>query len=190
MGPLTGTQRSTDQNPYQKVAGVFIKCTCTFNPIEVPMLLSILLIFGTSAVPKAALPRAVSTCLAEHSEVRLNSSQTPRYLRVHFSANGKPTLVLPVVYRGVAKSRVLICPADGTSVILGEPAGPKFSDMDGDNYMASKWRVCSRAEVLSMKKFYKGVPIPENESVCLTWEDGEALIYWNQGRYMWKSLAP
>jgi len=154
------------------------------------MLIPILFLIGASAVPKVALPHAAKMCLAEHSGVKLDSLQFPRFLRVHFSANSRVTLVLPVVYRKEAKSRVLVCPAGGPSVILGEPAGAKFSDMDGDDYMASKWGVCSRAEVLSMKKFYKDVPMPDNESLCLTWEDGEALIYWSQGHYMWKSLSP
>lgn len=136
------------------------------------------------------MPSVVSRCVAEHPEVRLDSAQAPPYLRVHFAEKGQETLVVAVVYRGATKSRVLVCPAEGASMILGEPAGPKFSDMEGDDYMASKWRVCSKEEVVALNKFYKGVPTPENEAVCLTWEDGEALIYFSHGRFMWKSLTP
>lgn len=154
------------------------------------MMFSLLLFLGGLAAPRNVLPGVVSRCVAQHPEVKLDSSQSPPYLRVRFLERGRGTLIVAVVYREVAKSRVLVCPAEGTSLILGEPAGPKFSDMDGDDYMASRWRVCSKEQVVALKKFYKDVPTPENEAVCLTWEDGEALIYSSRGRYMWKSLTP
>ena len=154
------------------------------------MFAPILLVLATFYAPKVTLPSTALKCLAEHSEVKLDLSQSPHFLREHFAAGGAATLVLPIVYRGAAISRILMCPVASPSVILGARDGLKFSDMDGDDYMATKWRVCGRTEVLSMEKFYKEVPMPENQSVCLTWEDGEAVIYWDQGQYKWKSLSP
>jgi hypothetical protein len=94
------------------------------------------------------------------------------------------------MYREKHASRALVCRADGSSQVLGVPGSQPFSDMYNDDYMSSEWRRCTRSEVLRMARNYRGVPAPENESVCLTWEDGEFLIYERGGRLLWKNLSP
>jgi hypothetical protein len=80
---------------------------------------------------------------------------------------------------------------DGKSMVLGpKGANPPFSDMDDDDYMSSDWRVCTKRDVVAMKKYYRDVPEPVNQAICLTWEDGAAIIYWDGSRFCWKSFEP
>jgi hypothetical protein len=137
-----------------------------------------------------SLPSGVTTCLAKHPEVELNPEQRPPYLKVRLSTAGQPDYVVAVVYREKHATRALLCRADGSTQVLGVPRAQPFSDMYNDDYMSSEWRRCTRGELLRMAKNYRGVPMPDNEAVCLTWEDGESLIYERGGRMLWKNLAP
>jgi hypothetical protein len=62
--------------------------------------------------------------------------------------------------------------------------------MKNDNYMSSDWRVCSKKDLAELRKYYKDVPDPTNQAICLVWEDAEALIYWDGKQFRWKSLWP
>ena len=97
---------------------------------------------------------------------------------------------MAVTYREQQASRALLCRADGSSQILGVPGSKPFSDMYKDDYMSSEWRRCTRSELQRMTRSYRGVPAAENEAVCMTWEDGESLIYERGGRILWKNLSP
>lgn len=136
------------------------------------------------------LPPAVSACLAKHPEVELNQEQRPPYLKVHFGAESLWDYVVAVTYREKHAVRALLCRGDGATQILGVPGSQPFSDMYSDDYMSSEWRRCTRSELQRMAKNYRGVPVTENEAVCLTWEDGESLIYERGGRMQWKNLSP
>lgn len=145
---------------------------------------------GYSQEQAPELPAVVSACLTKHPEVELNHEQRPAYLKVHFNSAVQLDFLVAVLYRGKRASRALLCRADGSSLILGVPGSQPFSDMYNDDYMSSEWRRCTRSELQRMAKYYRGVPTPDNESVCFTWEDGESVIYQHRGRILWKDLRP
>lgn len=143
---------------------------------------------GKSYGQATALPSIVSACLAKHPEVDLNQAQQPPYLKVRFSSSGRQDYLVAVVYREKHADRALLCRADGATSILGVPGAQPFSQMYDDDYMTSEWRRCTRSELQRMAKYYVHMPTPDNEAVCLTWEDGDDLIYERGGRILWKSL--
>ncbi len=137
------------------------------------------------------MPSAVTKCLERHRGVTLNRLQKPPYLRVIFTNSGLPDFVVAVREHESQLNRALVCMHDGNDLLLGAGAEKRpFSDMKNDNYMSSKWRVCTKKEVAALGQYYQGVPDPPNESVCLLWEDGEAVIYWDGEQFRWKSLEP
>jgi len=152
------------------------------------MILVLLLLSSGMALP---LPSSVTECLARHPEVMLNKLQKPPYLRVSFTTSGLPDYVVAVKERESKLNRALVCMHDGKDVLLGAATDKQpFSDMKNDNYMSSRWRVCTTKQVAALREYYKDVPDPVNESVCLLWEDAEAVIYWNGRQFRWKSLVP
>jgi hypothetical protein len=152
---------------------------------------AILILTGFLSAQTHQLPQQVADCLKKHPDVELDSGQHPAYLEVHFDRSSRPDYIVAVTYPKNSRSRALVCKADGTSLILGARSAAKpFSDMHDDNYMSSKWQMCDTACVLDLRKYYPNVPVPANESVCLTWEDGEGLIYWEGDGFAWKSLHP
>jgi hypothetical protein len=137
------------------------------------------------------LPSSVTKCLARHPNVTLNQLQKPSYLRVAFSTSGQTDYIVAVKEHESKLNRALVCRHDDKDVLLGAATEKQpFSDMKGDNYMSSRWRVCTKKQVAAMREYYQGVPEPLNESVCLLWEDAEALIYWDGQCFRWKSLEP
>jgi len=89
------------------------------------------------------------------------------------------------------RSRVLVCMHDGKDSLLGAVGSREpFSDMSNDDYMSSNWRVCSKSDVVALRKYYPSVPEPANQAICFLWEDGEAIIYWDGSQIRWKSLEP
>ena len=145
---------------------------------------------GDASGQAAAIPPSVAACLAKHPEVELNQEQRPPYLKIRFRADGSADYVVAVTYREKHANRAMVCRAEGAAQVLGVPGAQPFSDMYNDDYMSSEWRRCSHAEVQRMTRNYRGVPATENEAVCMTWEDGESLIYERGGRILWKNLEP
>lgn len=138
-----------------------------------------------------ALPKPVSACLARHPDLTFNDRQTPPYLQLFFTTAENPDYVVAVRERHSNYNRALVCMYDGKDVVLGARTGTRpFSDMKNDNYMSSDWRVCTRNDVAGLRQYYKDVPEPVNQAVCLTWEDAEGLVYWDGKRFRWKSLWP
>jgi hypothetical protein len=138
-----------------------------------------------------SLPLAVSDCVRRNSGVTMNVLQQPPYLKVFFTREPEPDYAVVVKQQGSDLNRVLVCMHDGRQVILGSKSDQQpFSDMPNDNYLSSNWRVCSKKSVRVLRRYYSGVPDPDNESICLLWEDGEALIYLDAGKFRWKSLTP
>jgi hypothetical protein len=112
------------------------------------------------------------------------------YLTGRLDGDDLKDYAVAVLEKATGSARILVCTGDGKEILLGEAGKPQFSDMEGDNYMSSTWRICSRSAVRTMQKYYKDVPITRSDSLCLTWEDGEALIYWDADRFRWKSFNP
>jgi len=138
-----------------------------------------------------ALPKPVTNCLARHPDLSIDLKQKPPYLQLHFTAAGKPDYVVAVREPESDRYRALVCMYNGQDFVLGARAGKQpFSDMKDDNYMSSSWRVCAKKEVAEFRQYYKDVPEPVNEAVCLVWEDAEALIYWDGKQLRWKSFWP
>jgi hypothetical protein len=153
------------------------------------LLANLLLILGPFAA-QGNLLVPISKCLANHPEVVFTASQSPPFLRLHFRRAGEPDFVVAVLVRRTHSTHALVCGQDGTGVLLGAAGEQPFSDMADDNYMSDEWSVCTRKHLRKMRKFYTDVPDPENEGVLLTWEDGQALIYWDGKQFRWKSLKP
>ncbi len=140
---------------------------------------------------RPTLPSTVVRCLADRTGVSLDQQQQPPYLEVRFTKTGKRYYVVAVREQASGMSRAQVCGPDGKGILLGSRNGnAPFSDFKNYNYMSSEWRVCTKKEVLGMRRYYKEVPEPANEAVCLLWEDGEAIIYYDGKQFRWKSFAP
>ena len=151
--------------------------------------LLVVLSFSVLCFPThAAVPAQVTQCLTAHPEVHFNSSQKPSILKVHFRGQHPEYVVAVREKAGIRRGLAMVCGIGG-SLVLGGPAQPPFSDMSSDAYMSSNWRVCRKAQIAEMRDWYKGVPDVPFEAVCLTWEDGEALIYWDGGRFRFKGFG-
>lgn len=151
---------------------------------------AVIYLFAAFSMPPT-LPSAVVQCLNNRPGVELDQHQHPPYLKVRFTKTGKPYYVVAVREQASDMVRALVCAPDGKGIVLGSrEGGAPFSDMKYDNYMSSMWRVSTKKEVLEMRRYYKGVPEPANEAVCLLWEDGEAIIYYDGMQFQWKSFAP
>jgi hypothetical protein len=147
----------------------------------------IALVLFSGSSQNASLPPKLRQCVTQITEIRIDWLQKPIYLKVFFTPSKAAAYVIAV--KDGTVNRALVCASDGKATLLGTKQYP-FSTMTDDNYMSSKWRVCKKAEVKAMKKYYAGVPDPANESICFLWEDGEALIYSDGQTLRWKSFAP
>jgi hypothetical protein len=153
------------------------------------VILLLVLTLAGSRLQARGLPAAVRDCIARHPEVSVTAALGPTYLTGHFVSKRARAYAIAVLENASHKPRVLIC-SGSHEVLLGRVGDPPFSDMDDDNYMSSRWRVCTRKAVLGMRRYYPDIPIPEQDAICFTWEDGEGLIYWDGLRFRWKSLVP
>jgi hypothetical protein len=151
-----------------------------------------LLVMLLSADSQASvLPAPVRSCVEHNSHVAMIVPQKPLYLRVFFTKGSNPDYAVVVRERGSELNRVLVCLHSGDQIILGSRSDQQpFSDVADDNYVSSKWRVCSKKAVSALRKSYSDVPDPANESICMEWEDGEGLIYWDGRKFLWKGLTP
>lgn len=136
------------------------------------------------------LPTAVTQCLVGHSKLRMDKSQKPSYLKLAFKDEKRVDFAVAVIDARSGRSRMLVCTPGSVGVELGGNAQKQFSDMDGDDYMSSRWHVCSKKQVLSLRTYYKDVPEPANEAVCLVWEDGQAIVYWDGQQFRFKGFSP
>jgi hypothetical protein len=151
-------------------------------------ILCVLLLGSTAG---AAVPRPLAACLARHPHLTVNRLEAPFYLAILFTMSEKRDYVVVVRERQFGDNRLLVCMHDGKDIVLGGKGEKQpFSDMRNDNYMSSNWRVCTKKDVTELGQYYKDVPKPINQAICLTWEDAEALIYWDGEQFRWKSFWP
>ena len=134
-------------------------------------------------------PAQVKKCLTAHPEVAISRLQKPPYSRVDFRGTQREYIVAVREKTGLRRALAMICSQDG-SVVLGGAGQPRFSDMLHDSYMASDWRVCRKPQIQELRQYYPNVPTVQNEAVCLTWEDGEAMIYWDGQAFKFFSFHP
>jgi hypothetical protein len=151
------------------------------------------------AVPAAVqdetfYPEAVEHCLedpAVKGRIEVLTSQNPVYLRGDFQGDGQPGYALQVRKPGTKLNGLLVCFGRGNVTLLGRAITGRsaFSDMPGDNFVASNWLVYSRSEIAELTKWSSNVPKPikdaKGEAIGMVWEDGIALIYWDGKRYRW-----
>jgi hypothetical protein len=135
------------------------------------------------------IPTQVGRCLAAHPDVAINRLMKPTYLKVHFRGLKRDYVVAVRETSGTRRTLAMFC-SEGGSLVFGGVGQPRFSDMLHDAYMSSDWRICRQPQIAELKKFYPKVPDVTYEGVCLTWEDGEGLIYWNGHAFRFASLHP
>lgn len=135
------------------------------------------------------MPLQIQKCLAAHPQVSLDKLQNPPFLAVHFRG-ARPEYIVAVRDKSaIHRNLAMVCSIDG-SIVLGASGQPHFSDMLHDTYMASDWRVCEKADNEELRQYYPKVPKVQHEGVCLTWEDGEAMIYWDGKVFKFVSFQP
>ncbi len=136
-----------------------------------------------------SIPPDVQRCLNEHRELKLDTSQKPSILAVHFRGTLPEYVIAVHESSGRGRALAMVCGKAGSVVLGGSPGNP-FSDMPDDAYMSTRWRVCREPQIAELRKYYSNVPDVKLEGVCLTWEDGEALIYWDGTAFRFKSFNP
>jgi len=141
-------------------------------------------------------PNDVIGCLksSKTSELILDTSINPYYLRGDFDGDKKPDYAI-WMRRNVAEvAGVVVCAGNGSIHLLGSgiTKGEKFSDMEHDDFMPVhfQWEVSTKQEMDELKTWKCNVPDPfpkiENESMKLRWREGEStFIYWDGKKYQW-----
>jgi len=154
------------------------------------VLLSMSLLAATEDGEEPYQPVPIVQCLKGPRSAGLTVLVTnPYYLRGDFDGDGRPDYALRVRRSG-SGTGVLICGGNGAAFLLGAGLGGKrFSDMEGDKFLAPQWEVATKADVSALKAFQRNVPHPipavKGESIAMVWEDGIALIYWDGSAFRW-----
>jgi len=118
---------------------------------------------------------------------KIDPQVNPYYLRGDFDGDGKADFAVTVLGPKSDVSGLLICHGDGKAFVMGAGSTPKFSSKKDDNFLSSDWEVVTLAEFRELLYNKKIADLAKGEVICLTWEDGNAYIYWDGDRYRWFS---
>ena len=131
---------------------------------------------GFAADDDIAVPLAITRCLdrsRSNQSVTINKLTNPYYLRGDFDADGMPDYAVAVKGTRSGRNGVLFCLSRNSVIVLGadNSIDRPFSDMPGDNFVASTWEVATRQDVSAFQKTNKVVPLPKGEVILMIWED-------------------
>jgi hypothetical protein len=143
--------------------------------------------FCSSGSERVPIPTRINACMESPKlkSYKIDQRTNPYYLRGDFDGDEKPDFAVMVTSGNNKTSGLIICQGDGRSVVLGAGSRPGFSTMPEDNFLSSDWEVVTLAEFRELLYDKKVAALAKGEVICLTWEDGNAYIYWDGERYRW-----
>ena len=157
--------------------------------------------------PLYFVPHRIKACLAEsmplaRSELVLDSSRNPYYLRGDFDGDGQPDLAIALKSKNQASQEGIgICRDKLPPVLLGDIAkGKSFPEDDPEDGVESPgWVVVTRAELFKILKatnprrnattgIMSRLATASGEMIYMPYETSEGVIYYWHGQFHWYTI--